>query len=204
MLLFLVSTFIPYQFAYLDAVLVQLSTCTRALRLVRETVSSLHVSLSKKARILKVGQRSGAHYNFYNYSHSVLILMLWVLPINIPVLLVWAHNLAVHWLTPFSSHHNVLSIMPYLILVETLTCGKMIPRVTSRARHITSILFFILAVYAAVYGVTYAYALHHIVNLVCAWLVAVHLYSSEVSLQGLSHILEGIDDGNERGGKKRP
>ena len=38
-LLFLVSTFIPYQFAYLDAVLVQLSTCTRALRLVRETVS---------------------------------------------------------------------------------------------------------------------------------------------------------------------
>lgn len=38
-LLFLVSTFIPYQFAYLDAVLVQLSTCTRALHLVRETVS---------------------------------------------------------------------------------------------------------------------------------------------------------------------
>ena len=204
MLLFLVSTFIPYQFAYLDAVLVQLSTCTRALRLVRETVSSLLVSLSTNVGILKSGQRSGAHYNFYNYSHSVLILMLWVLPINIPVLLVWAHNLAVHWLTPFSSHHNVLSIMPYLILVETLTCGKMIPRVTSRARHVTSILFFILAVYAAVYGVTYAYALHHIVNVVCAWLVAVHFYSSEVSLEGLSYILEGIDDGNEGGGKKRP
>lgn len=184
-LLFLVSTFIPYQFAYLDAVLVQLSTCTRALRLVRET-------------------RSGAHYNFYNYSHSMLILMLWVLPINIPVLLVWAHNLAVHWLTPFSSHHNVLSIMPYLILVETLTCGKMIPRVGSRARHITSVLFFILAIYAAVYGVTYAYALHHIVNLVCAWLVAVHFSSSEVSLQGLSQILDGVDEGDERGAKKRP
>lgn len=184
-LLFFVSTFIPYQFAYLDAVLVQLSTCTRALRLVRET-------------------RSGAHYNFYNYSHSILILMLWVLPINIPVLLVWAHNLAVHWLTPFSSHHNVLSIMPYLILVETLTCGKMIPRVTSRARYITNILFFVLAVYAAVYGVTYAYALHHIVNLVCAWLVAVHFSSSQVSLQGLSQILEGVDDGDDRGAKKRP
>ena len=41
-LLFLVSTFIPYQFAYLDAVLVQLSTCIRALHLVRENVSLLY------------------------------------------------------------------------------------------------------------------------------------------------------------------
>lgn len=134
----------------------------------------------------------------------MLILMLWVLPINIPVLLVWAHNLAVHWLTPFSSHHNVLSIMPYLILVETLTCGKMIPRTSSRARHFTKILFFVLAVFAAVYGVTYAYALHHLVNWICAWLVAVHFSNSEVSLQGLSRILEGGDDGDDKGVKKRP
>ncbi len=132
--------------------------------------------------------------------------MIWILPINLPVLLVWAHNLVVHWLTPFSSHHNVLSIMPYLILVETLTCGKMITRVTSKARYITDTFFFILAVYAAVYGVTYAYALHHLVNFVCAWLVAVHFSSSEVSLQGLSQILEGGggDDVDDRGAKKRP
>jgi hypothetical protein len=58
--------------------------------------------------------------------------MLWVLPINILVLVVWVHNLAVHWLTPFSSHHNVLSIMPFLILVETMTSGLMIPRIFSR------------------------------------------------------------------------
>ncbi|KAL6719901.1 GPI inositol deacylase [Lecanora helva] len=189
-LLFLVSTFIPYQFAFLDAVLVQLSTCTRALRLVRET-------------------RTGAHYNFYNYAHSILILMIWILPINIPVLLVWAHNLAVHWLTPFSSHHNVLSIMPYLVLVETLTCGKMIPRITSRAgRFVTSALFFIVAVYAAVYGVTYAYALHHLVNFVCVWLLAVHFSGSEVSLDGLRQVLEGVggvgEEVDNRGAKKRP
>jgi glycosylphosphatidylinositol deacylase len=133
--------------------------------------------------------------------------MIWILPINIPVLLVWAHNLAVHWLTPFSSHHNVLSIMPYLILVETLTCGKMILRVTSRARHVTNAIFFVLAAYAAVYGVTYAYMLHHLVNLVCAWLVAVHFSSSDVSLQGLSQILVGgggDDVGDDTGAKKRP
>lgn len=70
--------------------------------------------------------------SFFNYAHSIFTLMLWVLPINILVLVVWVHNLAVHWLTPFSSHHNVLSIMPFLILVETMTSGLMIPRIFSR------------------------------------------------------------------------
>ena len=136
-----------------------------------------------------------------------MVLMIWILPINIPVLVVWAHNLAVHWLTPFSSHHNVLSVMPYLILVETLTCGKMIPRLTSKARYITNILLFVIAVYAAVYGVTYAYALHHLVNFVCAWLVAVHFSGSEVSWRRLSQILEGVGLAEEhevKGAKKRP
>lgn len=77
-------------------------------------------------------QRSTAHVNFGNYAHSILILMLWVLPINVLVLLVWAHNLVVHWFMPFSSHHNVLSIMPFLVLVETMTSGAMIPRNTTR------------------------------------------------------------------------
>ena len=112
--------------------------------------------------------------NFYNYAHSIVLLMLWVLPINIPVLVVWVHNLAVHWLTPFSSHHNILSIMPFVVLIETLSTGKMVPRIESRTRHLTSALFFSLAMYAAVYGVTYAYLLHYIVNIVCMWLAALH------------------------------
>lgn len=151
--------------------------------------------------------------------------MLWVLPINIPVLVVWVHNLAVHWLTPFSSHHNVLSIMPFILLVETLTGGKMIPRVTTRYatafemalqtqpvpvltsgsssfRYITNLLFFFLAVYAAIYGVTYAYLLHHLVNMVCFWLVAVHFSGSSFSLSGLSQMLECEEQ--EGDVKKRP
>lgn len=95
--------------------------------------------------------------------------------------------------------------MSYLILVETLTCGKMIPRVTSRARYITNVFFFVLAIYAAVYGVTYAYGMHHIANGICAWLVAVHFSNSEVSLQGLRQLLEGVgDESDDRGAKKRP
>ncbi|KAL3418353.1 hypothetical protein PVAG01_10069 [Phlyctema vagabunda] len=170
-LLFLVSTVIPYQFAYLVACLVQLATCTRALRLAREA-------------------RSTGNQNFYNYVHSILILMLWILPINLPILVVWVHNLAVHWLTPFSSHHNVLSIMPFILLVETLTSGKMVPRVTSGIRHFTSIFFFCIAIYAAVYGVTYAYMLHYLVNFVAAWLVGLHSSTSSWTFSGLTSMFE--------------
>ena len=184
-LLFLVSTVIPYQFAYLVACLVQIATCSRALRFAREA-------------------RSNTNYNFYHYAHSVFILMLWILPINLPILVVWVHNLAVHWLTPFSSHHNVLSIMPFILLVETLTSGKMIPRVTSRLRHVTSLFLFFIAAYSAVYGVTYAYMLHYIVNLAAAWLVAVHSSTSSWSLTGLSTIFETDTNENSRKGGKTP
>ncbi|KAK0629672.1 PGAP1-like protein-domain-containing protein [Bombardia bombarda] len=179
-LLFLVSTFIPYQFAYLVACLVQLTTTVRAQRIASDL-------------------RSSANSNFYNYAHSILVLMLWILPINLPILVVWVHNLAVHWLTPFSSHHNVLSIMPFIVLVETLTTGKMVPRVTSRLRHLTSFLLFGIATYAAVYGVTRAYMLHYLVNLVAAWLAVVHSTSGSWSLAGLSDLYEGNADDRKRG-----
>jgi hypothetical protein len=104
----------------------------------------------------------------------MLTIMLWILPINLPVLVVWIRNLAVQWFTPFSSHHNILSIMPYIILVETLSTGRMIPRVKAPPRTISSILLFALALCAAVYGVSYAYYLHHVVNVFCGWLVLLH------------------------------
>jgi len=156
-LLFLVATIIPYPFAYVVACIVQLTTCTRALRHANES-------------------RSGPAHNFFNYSYSILILMLWVLPINLPVLVVWIHNMAVYWLTPFSSHHNVLSIAPFILLVETLSSGMMVPSVRS-FRWATNLLFFALAVYAALYGMTYAYRLHYIANIIALWLVLLHFSS---------------------------
>lgn len=158
-LFFFVSTFVPYQFAYLVACLVQIATCAKALRIFWEA-------------------RSISNSNFYNYAHSILILMLWILPINLPILVVWIHNLAVHWLTPFSSHHNLLSIMPFILLVETITSGKIVPRITSQLRNLTGAFFFCIAIYAAVYGMTYAYMLHHLVNILAGWLFTVHCCSN--------------------------
>lgn len=120
-------------------------------------------------------QHSGDHMNLNNYTHSIVQLMLWILPINVPILVVWIRNLAVQWLTPFSSHHNILSILPFVLLVQTQSTGKMVPRVRTGIVHqLTNIMLFCLAVYAAVYGVTFAYLLHWLVNIVCAWLMLLH------------------------------
>lgn len=206
-LLFLVATVIPYQFAYMVGCIVQLATCVRALWHAKEQVRSLS-NLDERNEFLTVPQRMAINSSFFNYAQSILTLMLWVLPINILVLIVWVHNLAVHWLTPFSSHHNVLSIMPFMILVETMTTGLMIPRIFSRyvfvridapfaanlvtsVKHVTYTLLFCLAGFAAVYGVSYAYLLHHVANLFAAWLVGIYLVSGGISVRRLFRILEG-------------
>ncbi|PHH82070.1 hypothetical protein CDD83_3378 [Cordyceps sp. RAO-2017] len=183
-LLFLVSTFIPYQFAYLVACLVQLFTVVRAFRI--STIAS-----------------STINNNYYHYAHSILLLMMWVLPINLPILAVWVRNLAVHWLTPFSSHHNVLSIMPFILLVENLTTGRMVPRVKNRLRHVTSVLLFGTALCAAIYGMSHAYVLHYLVNSVATWLIVLHSTSNSLSLK----IVGAMFDGNvneARKGDKTP
>jgi glycosylphosphatidylinositol deacylase len=192
-LLLLITTLIPYQFAYMVLTIVQLCTCVRALRLARDT-------------------RSGAHYNFYNYTTSMLVLMLWVLPINMPVLIVWIHNLAVQWLTPFSTHHNLLAVLPLVLVVEIMSTGKMTPRVTGQARFITNVLTFLSALYAAIYGVTYACRLHHLLNILAAWLFAVHI-SSQPNSTSLGRLANNAastssnllsEDATGRDVKKRP
>ncbi len=92
--------------------------------------------------------------------------------------------------------------MPFILLVETLTSGKIIPRVSFRLTYVTNILFFVLAVYAALYGVSYAYLLHQLVNVVAAWLVALHFSGSDLSLSVLTHILDSNDSSGDV--KKRP
>ncbi|KAI1324969.1 GPI inositol-deacylase [Xylariaceae sp. FL0255] len=185
-LLFLVSTVIPYQFAYVIACLMQLYASIRASCAARENPSP-------------------ANTNFNNYVHTIFLLMMWNLPINLPTVVVWVRNLAIRWFTPFSSYHNVLSILPFILLVENLSAGRMIPPVTSKLRHLTNILFFATAVYAAVYGVSYAYVLHYLVNVIAAWLVAIHSTSDSWTLSGVTSLFN-VESPNPNSAKenKRP
>lgn len=115
--------------------------------------------------------------------------------------------------------------MPFLLLVETMTSGAMIPRITtryahpnpvlllcykltfSRFKHVTSIIFFAIAMYSAVYGVTYAYLLHHLANLLAAWFVGIYLFGNNFSPRRLWRIIDGDELPSESGSrhvKKKP
>ncbi|RYP73703.1 hypothetical protein DL771_003416 [Monosporascus sp. 5C6A] len=168
-------------FAYVVACLIQLGTSVRAFWFARSVPSSSNV-------------------NFSNYAHSVFLLMFWVLPVNLPTLVVWVRNLAIHWFTPISCHHNLVSILPFVLLVETLTAGRMVPRVPGPLRHVTSTLLFGTAVYAAIYGVSYAYTIHSLVNAVAAWLVVVHSTADPWPLSGLTDLFDGgmLEDSKQR------
>lgn len=65
---------------------------------------------------------------------------------------------------------------------------------------VTDILLAFLAFYAGVWGVTYAYRLHHLVNVVVAWLVTVHFSKVKLTTSG---ILELFNDDEESGASKQ-
>jgi hypothetical protein len=138
LLVLLVVTVIPYQLAYLLLCVAQIVTCIRALIIALDTASSASPTSttttpsSPNAPAATPAKNSQAAQNFYNYAHSMLVLMIWILPGNMPVLIVWFHNLAVRWLTPFPLHDNLLAVVGYIALVETMASGEMIPRVKGR------------------------------------------------------------------------
>ena len=74
----------------------------------------------------------------------------------------------------------------------------------NRLRYLTNLLLFFLAVYAAMYGVTYAYLLHHLANIAAAWLVVLHFSASGFSLSNLVKLLEGEEFTGPGDIKKRP
>jgi len=86
--------------------------------------------------------------------------------------------------------------MPYILLVETMSTGHMIPRLPGKARLVTNVLLFGLALVAAVYGVTYAYLLHQLVNGLAAWLVIVHFCAD-----GWMGLARGGDKDKDKVGK---
>jgi hypothetical protein len=175
-LVILVATFIPYQFAYLVACLVQVATCTRAWRLSRET-------------------RSAQSISFSNYANAIWLVMLWTIPaINLPILVVWVRNMAVAWLVPFSSHHNVASVLPFVLLVELLTAGAMVPRVRGKMGKLIVGWWYVVAVYAAIWGTSYVFMLHRLVNIAFLSLVALHARQS-LGESGWRGIFESLWEG---------
>ena len=154
-LLGIVATIVPYQFAYIVACMVELATCVRLHR---------HQHLDDMPHAQKA----------YNFNFSLFTLMICVLPISLPILVVWIRNLSVQWLTPFSSHHNVLSVAPIILLVECLTKGTIAPPTQTYTDTLLGLVILIMAALITAYGVMYTFILHHLLNILAFLLFLRH------------------------------
>ncbi|KAH3675005.1 hypothetical protein WICMUC_002837 [Wickerhamomyces mucosus] len=152
-----VMFYIPYQFAYIVCCLAQIIV----------TIKS-YISIDK---ISKREKQNSRFENLKNYNFSLLMLMIWLIPVNIPVLIVFFHNVAVRWETPFSSHHNILAILPIILLIGRNVQGIFpLNHQNTSQRRITSIILIYFAIFALIYGIRHLYWLHYLLNFLCAWI----------------------------------
>ncbi|KAK9768014.1 GPI inositol deacylase [Basidiobolus ranarum] len=174
-LFLLVATFVPFQFAYCSAFLVQLFSCVRTM---------LRAKISNKGK-----DSSQALWDRYHYQSSMLMLMFTLLPYNIPVLIVWIRNLAAHWFTQAPADHSLFAIAPIMVYVE-MTINKMLPRFSERLSNWTRYIVNMIVVVTLIYGVRFPYLVHYITNGFVLWLVGLYLSHSK-TVQSLVEKLLG-------------
>lgn len=63
---------------------------------------------------------------------------------------------------------------------------------------------FCFAIFAAAYGVTYAYKMHYAVNGLCFWLFLIHLSTGPVSLASLAQYVSGDHAANAESSASHP
>ncbi|KAG5360178.1 putative GPI inositol-deacylase C [Yarrowia sp. B02] len=104
--------------------------------------------------------------SFNNYISTICVVMTWTCLVNAPVLAVWIQGIVVQRSMAFSSHHNLVSILPTLLFVENLSF-KRIPSVST----ITYLLLSYSCLHCLFYGMMQAFMIHHGFNLLAAWLL---------------------------------
>lgn len=154
-LLIAVSFYYPYQLGYLTACVIQ------------------------ALQVIRVAARTKHDGNELNYHLAFLMIMLWVLPINIPVLVQYVHDFNVNWKMPFSSHHNCLSILPILLLTRRYSENTAVPLFKGGAFKATAAIAAYIIFYSLVYGIRHTFWIHHLFNFLCCCILTVHYINTE-------------------------
>lgn len=169
-LLLLVFKVVPHQFAFMVAVLVMVMGAGKA-RVGR--VVRVEGAKEGKSSSSDDGKPSiVVDCNLVNYTHSLLLLLVLLLPMNAPTLVVWLHNMANKWHTPLESHHEVSAILPILLLVLTASRGIMIRLPQSQKAVFATFAFLAyFALFVLFHGVVHSYRLHLLTNGLCLCLL---------------------------------
>ncbi|KAG5370012.1 GPI inositol-deacylase B [Yarrowia sp. C11] len=163
LLALLVLLFVPYQlaFALATASLLALTAYFDS----EEPTSASH-DLSTSLYANKQAQEKVG--SFINYTTTMSVVMVWTTLVNIPVLAVWVQGMVIGRSTIFSSHHNLLSILPTLLFIENLSFRRM----PERGFPIITYIILGYACYNCVaYGMMHAFMVHHWFNLLAGWLL---------------------------------
>lgn len=133
---FLTMIYLPFQVLYVILVLVQI------------------------LKMFKIKQESDLNFNV-----TILNLMIWILPINIPIIVVLIHNLTINWKTSFTSHHNILSVIPIMVLVNFKQTIKF------RYPNLIIALLTYFIIYSYYYGAVNTFWLYQLFNYLCIALI---------------------------------
>lgn len=152
-----VSTFIPYQMAFMLAVIIQI-------------INSLKVS--------SLSARTKNHQNLLNFNMSLLLLLIFIAIIDFPIIIVFLHNVAIRCGTSFRSQHNCLAIIPILLMVNNNSLLRLPNRTKGNKGRLVSLLGLIyLSLFSLIYGIRNLFWLHHGVNIFSMWVFYLTIFS---------------------------
>ena len=120
-ILILISTLLPWQVAFLVSWSILLVTCATHLTSPSPPGDASTPPPRTRSPSLRPSRRRQTHPSPHDAEH-VLLLLTWLLPLTAPVLAVWRRTLATAGLgatvPTAGGDHNVLSVAPYLVLVD--------------------------------------------------------------------------------------
>ncbi|KAF9332810.1 GPI inositol deacylase [Podila minutissima] len=165
-LFIMVATFVPYQFAFVVAVLVHIVSCVRSLLVAQATNSA----------------KSQATWDRHHYLMSIFVMFFLLLPCTLPVLMVWIRNLSVQWYEPFSSDHRLDYIAPFIFFVEAITDGAMVPRTPEKGyAAITVGILNSIILFLILFGVRYSWQIFFMSRIWIVWLLLLQLKDTELA-----------------------
>jgi hypothetical protein len=103
----------------------------------------------------------------------MLLLLTWLLPFTAPILVVWVRTLQTAGYTvPFDGDHNILAILPWLLLGEAVASGRTFHREPIRWRQfVTYALTSGISVTALLLGARFPYLVFEVATCFAAWLI---------------------------------
>lgn len=163
----LVAILIPFQVAFMVVFMVQLSACSSpsnptSVKPSRPATSSSPTPETWRRRSVK--QSSNFH---------MLLLLTWLLPFAAPILVVWVRTLQTAGYTvPFDGDHNVLAILPWLLLGEAVASGRPFDRELTRWKQFVTYGFTSgISVTGLLFGARFPYLVFEVATCFAAWLV---------------------------------